>query len=137
MLDRRSTARNFGQQPARCLACFQPVTLHVLEAMLITLPRQVPWVCPYCQCTNVNEVTGRLALVSRGHPDPDPERPPDSMSVPPDVHPTSVRCPECRVRTGRLLKFASERAWVLYYRCGNCSYVWTTPKPATMDPQQS
>jgi hypothetical protein len=38
-------------------------------------------------------------------------------------------CPQCQHPTPRHLEGASQDAWVNYYRCEYCSYVWNVPKP--------
>jgi len=77
MLERRSAYRGFFVQPGRCVQCEKAVTLHVLAPPLPTVARPIVWVCPVCSSLNHAEITGRLAMVSRGHPDPDPDWTPD------------------------------------------------------------
>jgi len=130
MLERRGATSGLSPQPTHCSKCAQPVTLHVMERKLIKLSRPVPWICPYCKAPNTSDLKGRLALVSRGQPDPDPERPPDVMDVPRHIAlETRLVCPQCHLPQAQILKFANENARLCYYLCANCSHVWTESKP--------
>jgi hypothetical protein len=86
MLERRSPHRGFVAQPSRCVHCARPVTLHVLPTSGLHIlsppsaadvpaaePREIVWRCPVCSKLNNVGINGRLALVTRGHPDPDPD----------------------------------------------------------------
>lgn len=37
-------------------------------------------------------------------------------------------CPQCLKATGRHLPHSSAEAWVDYYRCDDCGYIWTIKK---------
>ena len=45
-----------------------------------------------------------------------------------------ARCPTCSGYFGRWLKASSQMADVNYYRCDQCSGVWTVPKTAAAVP---
>ena len=125
MLERRGVGLTL--HPSHCTKCAQPVTLHVLEPLMIGGLRRVPWVCPFCEGANTSDIEGRLGYVSRGQPDPDPERSPDSKEIPLHIQ-AYPRCPKCRRRLGKIIPWASEQAWVLYYRCKSCGHLWKEPR---------
>jgi hypothetical protein len=44
-----------------------------------------------------------------------------------DEHPAPEHCPKCHAGSPRVLE-GMAFAWVDYYRCNNCGFVWTIPK---------
>ena len=129
MLERRGATQGLSPQPGACSKCEQLVTLHVLEQKLIDLSRPVPWICPYCKAPNTSEVKGRLALVSRGQPDSDPERPPDVLALQRHISIANrILCPQCQLPPSQVLKFPNENPRLCYYLCASCYHVWTESK---------
>jgi hypothetical protein len=134
MLDRQSPLCGLITQPARCADCQSAVTLHVYERRdAPVVVRSVPWICPYCRAANHTDITGRLAVVSRGYPDPDPDRPPDPGTFP-AARALDRRCPACHENSGRRVEAASKDAWVIYLRCRHCGSIWTESKPSAAGP---
>ena len=41
---------------------------------------------------------------------------------------TKVWCPKCKDAPAQFLEALSEFAYVNYYRCERCAYVWNVPK---------
>jgi hypothetical protein len=77
LLERRRAHRALVAQPSRWVYCEKAVTLHILAPQYPAAARPIMWVRPTCSSVTQTDFTGRLALVSRGHPDPDPEWTPD------------------------------------------------------------
>lgn len=127
ILDRRRSPQALIAQPARCSHCECAVTLFTLDVSLPVARQPVAWMCPYCKATSWADIEGTLAIVTCGHPDPDPDKPLGcQIPLATMKHP---RCPGCRLPTGHLLVAVSAAAWVNYYRCENCAHVWVGPKP--------